>query len=82
LISPAEANCRERSEEAILVEILPRIFAVLASDHGVVLYGLDVTGHLAGATQCDLSTGSANCVPVAIRRFSFESFTVAPAMHA
>jgi hypothetical protein len=30
---------------------------MLASDHGIVLYGFDVTGHLAGTSQCDLPTG-------------------------
>jgi len=42
---------------------------MLAPDHGVVLYGVDLTGHLARASQRDLPAGSTDCVPMAIWRF-------------
>jgi hypothetical protein len=46
-------------------------------DHGVALYRIDVTRHLAWASRCDLPAGNANCMPIAIWRLSLESFTVA-----
>ena len=58
----------ERSEEAILVQVLSRAFAVLVPDHGVVLYGVDFTRHLARASQRDLPADSTDCVPMAIWR--------------